>query len=161
MNPRIAWLAAVAADARLSNIDVRLAVAIAGEADDHGRLKSSMSLLAPYAHISSRRMLPHFQRLAECGHIKAVDLSRQGRFHVEIPPAVDAGAPKIEKPFREIAGAVIAAINQPSANGRHRMAVYVEADDEMVKLTVPRNGAEAIAAALAPAGANDALPASS
>lgn len=149
MNPRVSWLASIAADARLSNIDVRLAVAIAGEADDHGRLKSSMSLLAPYAHISSRRMLPHLQRLAECGHIKAVDLSRQGRFHVEIPPAVDAGAPKIEKPFREIVGAVIAAVDTPTANGRQRMSIYVEAEDEMVKMTVPRNGAEAIAAALA------------
>lgn len=160
MNPRVAWLASMTADPRIGNLDIRLAVAIAGQADEHGVLKSKMSMLAGHANISARRMLGHFQRLAETGYIEAVDLTRQGRFHVVITTDAEAGAPKIEKPFREVAGAVIAAIDQPSSNGRHRMAVYVETEDEMVKVTIPRSGAEAITGALTPGGAHHAPSAS-
>jgi hypothetical protein len=138
---------------------VRVAVAIAGLADEFGALKSRMAVLSDHCNIAARRMVVHLERLASAGHIKAIDLSRQGRFHIQIGAAVETGAPKVEKPFRQIVGAVIAVTEQPAGGGHGKVHVYVEGSDDMTKVTIPRNGAEAIAAALVPAGARDALAA--
>jgi len=160
MNPRLAWLSSIAADPRVSVHTSRFAVATAALADDRGRLRSRMTSMADACQIASRHMVTHIERLAELGYVKIEDLTRQGRFSIQIVTAPDDAAPAKEKSYFEIAGTLIATIDPPLPNGRSKsISLYVESDQAMTKVVIPRSDAEAIAAALAPAGAHAAPPA--
>lgn len=145
MNSRLNWIASIAADARASHIVARTAVAIAGMADDRGRLCASMTALAASCQISARHMVFHLGRLVEFGYIKSNAMSRQGRFDVEIIVEPDEQVPAVGKPFREVAGSVVGVVEQP---GQGSYCVYVEAPAEMTKVTLGRRDFETITAAL-------------
>lgn len=149
MNPRIAWLASIAADPRISVHATRFAVAVAALADDRGRLRSKMTTISAACNITARHMVGHVERLAELGYLAVDDLSRQGRFAIQIVTPPDDAAPAKEKSYFEIAGTLVAAIDPPVPNGRSKsINLYVESDAAMTKVMIPRSDAEAIAAAI-------------
>jgi hypothetical protein len=150
MDARVSWLGAIAGDNSVPNAVARFSMAVAAMADGNGRLRARTAALAAAAQVSSRYVQENVQRLAERGYIR-VHSSKLGRFDIEIMTPRDEAAPQSDKPYREIAGSVVGVV----AKAKTSLIAYVDADTAMVKLTIPREGAEAIAAAIAPAGAKD------
>jgi hypothetical protein len=159
MNALVEWLASVASDPKIPSATVRVAIAIAALADDRGRLRARTMQIAAVAHVATRHMQDHVQLLADRCHLR-LHSSRLGRFDAEIILPLDKDGPVPDKPFHTLSGDLIAAIEPRVPNGRpQKLNLYVDAGAAMVRLTIPRNDAEAIVAALAPAGANNAAPA--
>lgn len=143
MNSATAWLGDVAANPKISNAGCRLAVAIAAAADDRGRYRGRSMPLAVAAQQSSRHQGDLLSALAEQGYLR-IHSTKGGRLDLEILASRDPVAPPSEKPYREIAGSVVGVV----AKGKSSVVAYLEADEMMAKITVSREGAEAIAAAV-------------
>ncbi|RUM95929.1 hypothetical protein EET67_20630 [Pseudaminobacter arsenicus] len=143
MNSATAWLGDIAANPKISNAGCRLAVAIAAASNDQGRYRGRSMPLAVAAQQSSRHQGDLLAALAEQGYIR-IHSQRGGRLDLEILAARDPVAPPSEKPYREIAGPVVGVVAKSKAS----FVAYVDADTAMVKLTIPREGAEAIAQAI-------------
>lgn len=85
------WISAVAADGELSHADARAAIAVAHLVDECGSLRGKTAALADACRIDRRRIAGHLRRLADAGYIRLIDMSRPGRFNVEIV-LVEAGS---------------------------------------------------------------------
>ena len=150
MHQHIEWLGALAADPKISNATIRLAVAIAVTAGDRGRYRGRSLPLAVAAQQSSRHQKDTLESLERAGYLR-IHLYRGGRMDVEILTPPDADAPISTKPFHQAAGSIVAAIEPPVPHGRSKiMNLYVETDTAMTKLTIPRADAEKIAETVMP-----------
>lgn len=78
------WISTIAADPVISHADARMAIAVASHADGDGTLKGRTATLAAACRIDRRRIAGHLHRLADAGYIRIVDMTRPGRFHVEM-----------------------------------------------------------------------------
>src|SRR5690606_28430392 len=110
---------------------------------DRGRYRGRSLPLATNAQQSSRRQGDLLDALSAQGYLR-VHTNKGGRLDLEIITPRDEAAPISEKPFREFAGEIVGV----TPNGKTAAAAYLESDTAMVKLTIPRAGAEAIAAAI-------------
>lgn len=84
------WISTIAADPDISHADARAAIAVAHLVNEEGTLKSRTAILADSCRIDRRRIAGHLHRLADAGYLKLIDMSRPGRFHIEIAH-LDAG----------------------------------------------------------------------
>tara|TARA_R110002020_G_scaffold6361_15_gene26917 strand:+ start:6699 stop:7145 length:447 start_codon:yes stop_codon:yes gene_type:complete len=145
MSASINWIADIAGDARLSGSTVRLACAAAGLAGPRGRYRGRMIALASAAQLSSRHAPDMLKDLAARGFLR-IHLCQGGRLDLELTMLRDDLATPSEKPFRQIFGNLVGLVGKPKGP----IVAYIEGEAEMVKLTIPRADAEAIAAAVNP-----------
>lgn len=151
MHPHIEWIAAVAADPKLSGASVRIACAAAGMAGDRGRYRGRLVALASAAQLSSRHAPDLLKDLADRGFLR-LHSGQNGRIDIEIiAPRIEA-APITDKPYRVVAGS-IAGISEKRSGRTCELHIYVDAEKEMLKLTISREEAGKIAAVVASSSA--------
>ncbi|MCY0094601.1 hypothetical protein [Hoeflea ulvae] len=143
MSVQINWLADIAGDARISSATVRLAAAAAGMAGPRGRYRGRMIALASAAQLSSRHAPDMLQDLAKRGFLR-IHHCEGGRLDLEMIMPRDEAAPTSEKSFRQISGSIVGI----DAKSKASIVAYIESEVDMVKLTIGRGDAEAIAAAI-------------
>lgn len=139
MNFRLSWLARIAADPKVGATATRLAVAIAGMADDADRLCIRLSDLSPVCQISSRRMRPFIDELIGAGYLADGPTPKQGTLNVQI------AMPQGSKTMRTMRGQLVS-IDALAPKFR----LFIEAEDEVISLTIDRRDARAIARAITP-----------
>lgn len=161
MHPHIEWLGAVAADPLISNAACRLAVAIAASADIRNRYRGRSLPLAAAAQQSSRHQNDLLEALSRRGFLQ-VHSAKGGRLDIEIVPIRDDIVPVSQKPYLEVTGSVVGVVSPRVARGRSKtLTIYIDGAERMAKISISREDAEAIAAALAPTDARGAPAASS
>lgn len=145
MSAPVNWLADIAGDSRNTATTVRLACAVAGLSSLRGRYRGRLVALAAAAQLSSRHAPEMLQDLAKRGFLR-IHTSQGGRLDIEMVMPPHEAAPTTDKPFRQIAGNIVGILG----GGKGPITAYLETDDQMLKLTIPRADAEAIAAAVNP-----------
>lgn len=155
MSRRLQWLCAVIADGRISATVARVA-AIATHADEGGRLVGRAIDLSAASFTASRHLKEHLETLSRMQYIKVEAAPRHGRLIVAIASPQD-DLPLGGKNLVEIVGAVVGIASPKTPRGQSKtINIYIDGAEQMAKIAISREDAEAIVAALVPAGARDA-----